>query len=177
MNAHIVGTWINLDPSQYRRLVAIARRCLVGHEHHAEDAVSRAVVRWLSIPGARQSVARIEQVVKSEAHSILRSERRTKAREERYERDRSRARCADSASSSFEERALRASLRRVAAANRITLTPFDARVLDLLLAGCSAADAGRRLGVGRHRVRQSRDKWRRVVELSADADRRTDRDG
>jgi tetrahydromethanopterin S-methyltransferase subunit A len=71
----------------YQRLVGLARRRLVGFEHHAEDVVTRAVMKWATIPAAKKPVARIEQVIKTEAYSVIRSERRLKEREGKVARN------------------------------------------------------------------------------------------
>ena len=82
------GTWPALTRSAYSRLVQLAKCRLVGYEDHAEDVVSQVLIKWSALPPDRASVARIEQVIKTEASSWRRSEQRLHARERRAAADR-----------------------------------------------------------------------------------------
>ena len=62
------GEWPRLTAKDYRDLVRLAERRLVGYEHLAEDVVSRTLIKWASISTEKRGVARIEQVIKTEAY-------------------------------------------------------------------------------------------------------------
>ena len=153
------GTWIGLTTGPaYRRLVAIARLRLVGREHLAEDAVSRAMVRWAQLPAAQHASARLETVVRSEAASLLRSEDRLHRREHRAGYDRALA--AAPVDPTVELQLLRLALAQQAEGTGCQLSSLDREAFELLLAGCSLADVVQLTGVMRHQVRRSRDRLR-----------------
>lgn len=146
--------------SEYRRLVALASRKLVGYGHLAEDAVSRAFVRWSQMP-ATTSRARIEVVVRSEALSLLRSEKRREQRERRV--------CGDPSSplSHVVHHDDAYLLRRVIVAHcrreAVALSAVELEVFELLCGGASIAELTVELGLPRHRIKAIRDKWRRIL--------------
>jgi hypothetical protein len=144
----------------YRRLVAIARRWLHGHDHLAEDVVSRAMIRWQRTSPTVQR-ARIEMLIRSEAATVLRSEYRRKGREMRMSRDRS------SPFSRLVHRDEELSLRRIVADHcrrqEITLTTLDIEVFELLLSGASLAETARILGLQRYEAKVIRLRWRRIL--------------
>lgn len=161
---HPPGEWLDLsEPGEYQRLLRLARRRLVGHEHHAEDVVSRAVVKWRSIPAHMLGVARIEQVIKSEAYSVLRSEQRWRARDTRFVGDPSLHPSWASGATDHELSILRRTLAETCKQHRISITDLDVEVLELLFAGLAISAVVRVTGMPRHRIRQSRDKWKRVL--------------
>ena len=165
------GEWPDISaPGVYQRLVGLARRRLVGYEGHAEDVVSRVLVKWSSLSTTKRSVARIEQVVKTEAYSLLRSERRLRDRELRAVADPA----VSAAVQSHGERAREVALLRLALAEtcrreKIHLAPLDIEIFELLLAGFSLTGAAQATGSTMHEVRRSRDRWRHVCELTLSA--------
>lgn len=158
----VPGHWpTEMAVADYRKLVQMARRRLVGHEEHAEDVVSQAVLKWLRIDSGKHNVARIEQVIKTEAYSTLRSLHRSRERDTRATGDR-----ALSGRGRDDDRAhalLRQALVQVARSEGIELTSFDVELLELLMAGFTQQQAAAVMGVDRHRVRRSRARWRRIV--------------
>lgn len=164
-NDHIVGDWIDLtDEAEYRRLTNFARRSLVGYEYAADDVVINAVLRWRKISPTKQGVARIEQVVKSEARSFLRSEDRRRHREHRWASDAVRCGGQPLPWLDHERRMLMRSLLATAARMGIEVTPLDRQVLVLVFCGLRESDMVREIPASRHRVRRSKAKWRRVAE-------------
>jgi hypothetical protein len=161
----VPGQWLDIsDPGRYQRLVKLARRHLVGREHHAEDVVSRALIKWTTISADRASVARIEQVIKSEAHSLRRSEDRLANRENRVGSDRSLARSTDYGNPDLA--LLRVALADTCRREHISMTAADIEVLELLFAGLSVEGTARIMDLARHQVKSSRTKWRLVVRLT-----------
>jgi hypothetical protein len=156
------GQWPTslMSHNEYRRLVALASRKLVGYGHLAEDAVSRAFVRWSQLP-ATTSRARIEVVVRSEALSLLRSEKRREQRESRVCGDPSSplSRAAHHDDGHLLRRVIVVQCRREA----IELSAVELEVFELLCAGATIAELTRDLGLPRHRVKAIRDKWRRIL--------------
>ena len=157
------GEWPNLAvPRSYQRLVALARRRMVGHELHAEDAVSRAVIRWARLSSDLQTVARLEQVVASEANSIVRSEGRRRDREERSARDPTlhpSLVTRDSEEQVVVAIVIGQSMRRSTA----PFTDLELLILDLLRAGLTTAEICRRHNLSRYYVGQVRRQWRLVL--------------
>ena len=148
----------------YARLVALAKRRLVGLEHHAEDVVSLALMKWARISADRRGVARIEQVIKTEAYSFIRSERRSRERETRAHADRSLPTDGSARPhSEHEAMLLRRSLVETSRRAGVPITATDIEVLELLLVGFSPSDIVRRTDLTRHRVRASRRKWQDLL--------------
>jgi len=162
---HRPGEWPDISRrGEYQRLVKLAKRRLVGHEHHAEDVVSRALIKWSMIPSGKASVARIEQVIKSEASSVLRTELRSRQRDTRAVHDPALptgSTC--SRSEGHELRLLRRAAAEVCKREDIHLTTADVEVFELLLIGHSLADVARVTLLSRHQVRRSQRKWRRIL--------------
>ena len=162
---HLPGEWLDIsDRGEYQRLVRLARRRLVGHEHHAEDVVSRAVIKWSTISPEKQSVARIEQVIKSEAFSVLRSEDRSRHRETRVVHD--RASGVGGRGQGFgdpELCLLRRALAETCKRESIPITTVDVEVIEALFAGCNVTTIARLMGLTRHEVRRSKRRWQSVV--------------
>jgi hypothetical protein len=147
----------------YDRLVGLARRRLIGFEHHAEDVVSRAVMKWVTIPADKRSVARIEQVIKTEALSWLRSEQRRRDRERKVAHDPTlRSGHADMVDE-IDRRMLRREIVQVCKREHRTLSPCDVEILELLFAGYSLSAIVRHTGLSRHEVKKARAKWREIL--------------
>lgn len=162
---HQPGKWPDLsEPQEYRRLVALARRRLVGHEHHAEDVVSRAIIRWYAIPAEKGGVAQIEQVIKSEAYSLLRSEGRASNRDTAAFRDRGLA-LGDCYRATVDPDivVLRRAIAHYCHEAKISLDASDVEVLELLFAGYSMAEIVRTTKLTRYDVKRSRALWRRIL--------------
>ncbi len=152
------------QPADYARLVALARRRLVGFEQHAEDVVSLALIKWARIPADRRGIARIEQVIKSEAYSFLRSERRARERDTRSVSDRSLAVGATSRAHTAQDAVeLRQALAETIRSSGVTVTATDVEVFELLLSGLSPSDIVRRTSLTRHQVRKSRKLWQKLL--------------
>lgn len=163
----VPGTWIDLSvPGRYDHLVLLARRHLVGQEHHAADVVSRALIKWRHIPGEKRGVARIEQVIRSEANSLLRSEKRLKGREARASLDRSRT--VSAGSSDHDWCLLRQALVEVSYRMGVSLSEIDLEVFELLVSGLTMAQVARTMNRPRHLIKASRTKWQRIIDASAD---------
>lgn len=163
----IPGVWPEIsEQDEYERLVRLARRRLVGYEHHAEDVVSRALIKWASIPSHKRSVARIEQVLKTEAYSLLRAEHRARERDTRVASDPSlRSKVATQTQGDVDYRLLRQALAEACRQERVRLSTIDVQVIEMVFAGFNLAEIERSLGVPRHEVRRSRNKWRRLAQL------------
>lgn len=157
--------WPDLTtPGMYGRLVWLAKRRLVGHEHHAEDVVSRALIKWSGLPSPQREVGRIEQVIKSEAFSLLRSEERARERERRAAADRSRGMSdAVADTTSADLRLLREAIAQTCKREGIDLSGRDVEFVELILAGLRLSEAQRTMNASRHEVRKLRDKWRRIL--------------
>ena len=157
---HLVGTWIELDDDgEHKRLLRIAASYLRGAEHHAEDVVTRALMKWRTIPADRQPVARLEQVMKSEARSLLRSERRAQDRERRWAADRALTSNPDEIDRHLELWELTDSLIATARSVAVEIDQDDLVILDLMLQGMRVADICRCTTLTRYQVRRSRAKW------------------
>ena len=151
--------------ADYARLVALAKRRLVGYEHHAEDVVSLALMKWARIPADRRAVARIEQVIKTEAYSFLRSERRWRERDTRSVTDRSLAVGLRAEPTTTRKPCCSAGLwRRRFGRSGTTITATDVEVFELLLVGFSPSDIVRRTSLTRHQVRKSQQLWRQLLQ-------------
>ncbi|MEM8925742.1 MAG: hypothetical protein AAGD35_19745 [Actinomycetota bacterium] len=158
--------WPDLEEAgAYQRLVRLARYRLRGHEHHAEDVVSRAVLKWRHLPADQRAVGRLEQVVKSEAFSFLRSEQRAKERDTRVTSDRSIS--GASAAAAADLRELRRAIAQTCQRHEIELTALDVEFFEQIVAGFSMADVARNCGANRYEVRKVRDKWRRILRQLA----------
>lgn len=156
----VPGEWLSdLGPCVWGRLVRLAQAHLVGHEYLAEDAVSRALIRWRCAPHA-PSNARIETVVRSEARSLLRSERRRWQREGRVSADRTSPFCR---SESIDQVDLQGPLVQQCQQHQITLTATEVRVFDLLCAGESMSEVARLLDLPRSQVRAIRARWQVIL--------------
>ena len=148
----------------------MARRRLVGFEQHAEDVVQRALIKWQGISRTKAGSARIEQVVKTEALSILRSTHRTMARDTRVVTDpSSNIGRSHSEQREREQVELTRALIETCKNERITVRRPDVEVLELLLAGYRTAEIVRSTALSRHTVRTSKRLWQRVVELTISA--------
>jgi hypothetical protein len=138
---------------------------LVGSEHHAEDVVSRALIKWTQISPEKRGVARIEQVIKSEAYSVLRSEIRRREREARATRDPTLV-ARDRSRAQRDLCDLRRALGETVKRHAITITSTDVEVLELLFAGLSLSTVVKITGLNRYHVRRSRATWQRVLDLT-----------
>jgi hypothetical protein len=153
--------------AEYARLVALAKRRLVGLEHHAEDVVSLALIKWSRISSERRGVARIEQVIKTEAYSLIRSERRARDRDTRAHADRSlNATGSVRPHNDHDAVLLRRSLVETSLREGVVLRSVDLEVLELVLAGFSPAEIVRRTDLTRHQVRRSRRTWQDLLRRS-----------
>lgn len=157
----VPGTWVRLSPTAYRRLVRLAKFKLGGSQASAEDVVSRAIIRWRSIDPQKRGVARIEQVVKSEAASLSRSEWRRRSRESLYSTDRSRSPWAPT---EIHMSLLLQDLEHVADTVGIAISESDRQLLEVLIDGVPMTHAANSLGLTRHQARRSRDQWRLVFQ-------------
>lgn len=159
MNRPTPGEWFDISGPQYQRLVSLARRRLVGYEHHAEDVISRALERWLAVPTDHPS-ARIETIITSEAYSLLRSEKRRSDRERKVVTDRSSIVGNDShVTTDGGLSLLRTMLVEACFQHGIAIKSLDIEVLELLLSGYSLAEICRLLGLSRHIIKRSRSRW------------------
>jgi DNA-directed RNA polymerase specialized sigma24 family protein len=150
--------------SDYARLVALAKRRLVGLEHHAEDVVSLALIKWAKISSDRRGIARIEQVIKTEAYSFIRSERRARERDTRAHTDRSLTTDGqDRPHNEHEAVLLRRSLAETSKREGITITDVDREVFELMLVGFRPSEIVRRTDLTRHQVRRSRQMWQQLL--------------
>ncbi len=149
---------------EYQRLVALARRRLIGLEHHAEDVVSRAVMKWATIRPETRALARIEQIIKTEAYSLIRSERRARDRDTRAATDRALSGGGSARPHTDQEVAVfRHSIVEAIEAAQIPVGRQDLEVLELLLAGYSVAEITRVAGLSRYQVRQAQQRWRTIL--------------
>ncbi|MGF1597203.1 MAG: hypothetical protein ACFCVK_09780 [Acidimicrobiales bacterium] len=162
---HLPGRWIDISSAEeYSRLLRLARRRLVGKEHHAEDVVQRALMKWAAIPTHKRGVARIEQVIKSEAYSWLRSEKRATARDTAVHTDPSSPMAGDRFGTVDDERiVLMRAIVETCRRHGITVRRSDVEILELLMAGYSLSDIVRETGLSRHEVRSSRRMWKDVI--------------
>jgi hypothetical protein len=164
---YVPGEWPDISiPGTYRRLVQLARKRLHGSEHHADDVVSRALIKWIGIPADKAGTARIEQVIRSEAYSLLRSESRLHERERRAADDRLPAITDVGDDEDLGLVMLRRAMNGALARHDIQIATDDLAILDLLWAGETVAGVAAQLGLSRYAVRQSRERWRRVVRLA-----------
>jgi hypothetical protein len=147
----------------YERLVALARRRLVGFEHHAEDVVTRALMKWAKIPAHKKPVARIEQVIKTEAYSLIRSEQRLHDREQKVARDPTLRSGNAGTADEIDRRLLRRAIVQECKNHQVTVTASDVEVLELLFAGYSLSAIVNHSGLSRHEVKKSRAKWRTIL--------------
>ncbi len=167
--ANLPGEWPDPTEWGYERLVRMARRRLVGYEHLAEDVVSQALMKWSRIAPSKSRVARIEQVIKSEAYSMIRSEQRRRDRETRVVHDRSSSRHHGGSSLDGHDPGdqalcvLRQALIATCKREQIRVTAIDTEVLELLFGGCSPAEVARITGLSRYKVRRSRHLWADVA--------------
>ncbi|MCP4963717.1 MAG: hypothetical protein GY926_00590 [bacterium] len=160
------GRWPMLSRGSHARLVQLARRRLGGHTSAAEDIVQQAFIKWTSIDESRADRARLEQVVKTEAASYLRSEGRRKAREIRYATDRARGyQHSDDESAAVDLRLAAGLLASLARQRDISITTIDVRILTQLLNGETISGIARDLDVTRRVVKQSRQRWQLVARL------------
>ena len=132
------------------------------YEADAEDAVSRALEKWTRIPATKQE-ARIEQVVKSESDSQVRAARRRLNRDHNATADRALSTQREARPTAGFSLLL-SDLLRTAQRIGVDVSEVDVNVLLLLFAGFSISDVERTFGIRRHRVRSSRETWRKIVE-------------
>ncbi len=164
------GEWMALSDQQYERLVRLARRRLVGWELHAEDVVSRALLRWQAMPRDLPR-ARIETLIRSEAYSVLRSEKRRSEREHRASNDRATAfnHLAHQLVAGDALPTIKLDIARACRQSGIPISALDLEVLELLFAGYTVADATRAMALPRHVVKRSRERWRQILSIALDA--------
>lgn len=161
---HIPGEFPDISRAEYQRFVALAKRRLVGFEHHAEDVVSQALVKWTRISASRRGVARLEQVIKSEAYSFIRSERRYRDRDTRVFADRSSPVAGSSLPHNDNDVVLlRLALAETSERAGIAITTDDVEVFELLIAGYSLSEIVRETGLSRHSVKSSRRKLQELL--------------
>lgn len=153
-----------LKRGEYQRLVALARRRLVGLEHHAEDVVSQAMIKWANIRPERRAVARIEQIIKTEAFSLIRSERRWRNRDTRATGDPTNPIAGNSRTFTDQEVVVfRQTIAEAIKRTEVPVTRQDLEVLELLMAGFSLSDIVRRTGMTRYQVRRSQGRWKVIL--------------
>jgi DNA-directed RNA polymerase specialized sigma24 family protein len=153
-----------LSKGSYDRLVQLAKRRLAGIEHGAEDVVSRAVVRWASLPPRTWPVARLEQVIKSEAASWRRTEHRLAARQLRAGRDPTlRTPMLVPYYLDVDLIVLRRILATASEKQGGAMATRDVEILDLLLAGYSQQEIAKLANCSRDTVRRSRTRWQLVL--------------
>ena len=174
---HIPGEFPDISRAEYQRFVALAKRRLGGLEHHAEDVVSQALIKWTRISASRRGVARLEQVIKSEAYSLVRSERRFRNRDTKVFSDRSSS-VAGSGRHHVDHDVvlLRLALADTSKRAGIGLTTDDVEVFELLIAGYSLSDIVRETGLTRHKVKSARRKLQELISrtlLEPTADERS----
>lgn len=158
-------------PSEYRRLVWLARRRLIGHEHHAEDVVSRALIKWSGLPDRQRAAGHLEQVIKTEAHSLLRSEQRSRSREQRVSGDRSQPpEGSDGCRRDIDLRLLRNAIAETCKTHGISLTARDVEFIELLLAGLNLTQTQHAMEASRYEVRKLRHKWQRILRQTITTD-------
>lgn len=165
------GEWPRYRPDEYQRLVRLAKRRLAGNDHLAEDVVQRAVIKWTAIPSDNHR-ARIEQVIKTEAASALRSELRARERDTRVAVDPTRLEGHGAGDDSERDlRLLRVAFAQAAARESIPLTADDVEILELLFGGSTITETTRLTGLPRSTVRRSRSTWRRIARHVLDGRR------
>ncbi len=157
------GEWIDISlPGTYRRLRQLASRRLGGNHHHADDVVARALIRWVMMPKDTTHKARIEQVIISEAYSLLRSEARIRGRERRAGTDPTRAMASWTAPET-DVPILRHSLSEALEQQESEFENDDLEVLEFLYTGYSIAEICRATDFSRYYVARSRAKWQRLL--------------
>lgn len=157
------GEWPHVGPKEYRRLVRLAKRKLAGNDHLAEDVVQLAMIKWTTIPSDKER-ARIEQVVKSEAISALRSELRARERDTRASCDPSLSKVEHNLGQEERDlRLLRTALAQAAAREASPVNSADVEILELLFAGSTITETVRLTGLSRSAVRRSRRMWQRIA--------------
>ena len=164
---YVPGEFPELTRREYQRLVALAKRRLVGREHHADDVVSLAILKWVRISPARRRVARIEQVIKSEAYSLIRSERRARERDTRAVGDRSSPLGGSARAHTDQDLAeLRLALSTAGRQTGIELSAEDIEVFELINAGYNLSEIVRKTGLSRHTVRSSRLRLQHLIRAT-----------
>ena len=162
------GQWHEFDRNEYKRLLSLARYRLGQNYHHlADDVVMRTLIKWRQLSPESKARARIEQVIKTEALSVIRSERRLKAREIRAGEDRALApsqRPSDSTDRNSAE--LRVLIAHACKKHRIQLTALELEIYEFLNAGLSLSEIERQLHLRRHKVRQIKERWQLVLTLA-----------
>lgn len=156
------GEWYAVESVQeYRRLAHLARRRMIGVcEHEAEDVVSLAAEKWRRISPEKAGVARMEQVVRSESDSMVRSAGRRLARDHNATVDPSlspRARATEKFNLLF------LALEQTADALGIELTDDDRLVMVMLFAGYSITAIEEHSDLTRHQIRTSKTRWQAVA--------------
>ena len=166
------GQWPKVSRAEYERYRRLAMWRLRGSgaEHLVDDVVSRAMIRWAALPEDTVSSARIEQVIKSEVYSALRSEKRLKGREQRAATDRSAKRSTASPQATDHDMMLiRYSIVQTCNRCHLGLSTKEIEVFELLVAGLSLAEISRLTHLKRHQLRKIRGVWRRILtEVLAD---------
>jgi hypothetical protein len=129
-------------------------------------------MKWSMLPVDKQAVARIEQVIKSEAYSLLRSEHRLHNREARLTGDPTSSAGGPSPSQSdYELGLLRVALAAACEDGRLVITVVDIEVLELLFAGHNLTSTARLTGLSIYEVKKSRDRWRQAYALATGDER------
>ncbi len=166
--------WLPIErPGDYDRLLRLARRRLIGFEHFADDVVSRALIKWSGLPDDQRRNGFIEQVIKTEAYSMLRSEDRRANRQHRSAEDPAIGRRPQAEVEADRRQVeLRMAVAQTCRRLDVRLGPLDLEVFELILAGMNLADVERSLGVSRYQIRKSRKLWQRILKhvLLYDAD-------
>ncbi|MFV0259303.1 MAG: hypothetical protein ACK5PP_12745 [Acidimicrobiales bacterium] len=146
-----------------RHLLRLARQRLVGREHHADDVVNRAILKYTQLPAEQRPRARIEQIIKTEAYSVLRSEQRRRERETGYVSDPSRPSGERRVDAAFDAVVLRQAIVKTCREADIEVSVIDIEVFELLVVGYSLAEITRMGDFSRHEIVRSRDNWRRIL--------------
>lgn len=156
--------WYVPSDAEYRRLVRLAERRLVGQQRDAEDVVSRALIKMAHLPKRQRARARIEQIIKTEAYSVLRSEGRAIERDRRAATDRGLSGDGEARIDPAQELVLfRRTLGEAVLRSGEPITDFDTTVIELALAGLNQAEIERSLGCTRSEVRSSVRRWARIL--------------
>jgi hypothetical protein len=159
------GEWPDLsDRELQRRLRDLARLRLGAAGQHADDVVSRAIIRWARMHPGTTSAARLEKVIASEVSSLMRSELRLKRRERRAALDRTSPTLVAQHQDWGE---LRLSLDQSIRRRQIPPSATDGAILEMLYEGHTITAIAATLGISRYAVTSCRERWRRIARDGA----------
>ncbi len=167
----IPGRWPELSRSGYSYLVRLAEIRLVGYESGAEDVVANSLVKWQSIDAAKAGVARIEQVIKTEAASWRRGEERRRARERRSAQDPTIGFAVQSSTPlELEAVLVGETLNTTLERENVPVSEKDLQALEMLYDGHWMSSVSAELCTSRHSIRRSRQVWSLVWRLATRED-------